>query len=148
MRLHTTSVETKANVRFGVVDLTSDLVRAVELSAVSNGLVVALCKHTTCVLIVNEKESGAQEDLARRLARLSPAELYYAHDDMTRRIENIQSHNEPANGRAHVLATLLGGASQMFPISDGSLAMGPWQRLMLLELDAPRPREVLFVTLT
>ena len=146
--VHTTSVETKANARFGVVDLTSDLVRAVEESAVSNGLVVAFCKHTTCVLIVNEKEQGAQEDLARRLARLSPAELYYAHDDMTRRTENIQPDNEPANGQAHVLAALLGGTSQLFPIVDGAVELGVWQRLMLLELDDPRPREVLFAILT
>jgi secondary thiamine-phosphate synthase enzyme len=146
--MHTTSIETKADARFGVVDLTEELARAVELSGATEGLAVAFCRHTTCVLIVNEKERGAQEDLARRLALLAPEQLYYAHDDMTRRTENIQSDNEPANGQAHVLAALLGGTSQLFPFSNGTLDHGSWQRLMLLELDDPRPREVLFTVLT
>lgn len=148
MSVYSTSIETKADARFGVVDLTDDLVAVVEASGASDGLVVAFCRHTTCVLIVNEKERGAQEDLARRLARLSPAELYYAHDDMTRRTENIQSDNEPANGQAHVLASLLGGTSQPIPLRDGKPDLGRWQRLMLLELDDPRPREVSFVIVT
>lgn len=148
MSVFTSSIETKADARFGVVDLTEDLARAIERSGATDGLAVAFCRHTTCVLIVNEKEQGAQEDLARRLARLSPAELYYAHDDMTRRTENIQSDNEPANGQAHVLAALLGGTNQLFPFSGGTLDLGLWQRLLLLELDDPRPREVLFSILT
>ena len=144
MSVYSTRIETKADARFGVVDLTDDLMAAVAESGARDGLAVAFCRHTTCVLIVNEKEQGAQEDLARRLARLAPAELYYAHDDMTRRTENIQSENEPANGQAHVLASLLGGTGQPIPFTDGKLELGRWQRLMLLELDDPRPREVLF----
>ena len=148
MIVQTTSIETKADTRFGVVDLTVDLIASLEGAAGRDGLVVAYCRHTTCTLIVNEKERGAAEDLARRLDLLAPAHEYYAHDDMTRRTENIQSDNEPANGPAHVLASLLGGTSQIFPFSDGRLSLGRWQRLMLLELDEPRPREVLFSTLT
>src|SRR5688500_10982715 len=106
MNVRTVSIETKGEARCGRVDSTDDLAVAVVEATAADGLVVAFCRHTTCVLVVNEKERGAQEDLARRLARLSPAEMYYAHDDMTRRTENIQPGNEPANGQAHVLATL------------------------------------------
>ena len=148
MKIETVSIETKADTRFGVVDLTDELIASLAEVAGRDGLVVAYCRHTTCTLIVNEKERGAAEDLARRLGLLAPANEYYAHDDMTRRTENIQSDNEPANGPAHVLATLLGGTSQIFPFSDGRLSLGRWQRLMLLELDEPRPREVLFSILT
>ena len=148
MKVQTISIETKADARFGFVDLTDELSAAIRDSRADEGLAVAFCRHTTCVLVVNEKERGAHEDLARRLARLSPAEMYYAHDDMTRRTENIQSDNEPANGQAHVLAALLGGSSQVFPFKDGVVSLGRWQRLMLLELDDPRPREVLVSILT
>ena len=35
------------------------------------------------------------------------------------------------------------GASETIPISDGKLQFGTWQRIFLVELDMPRPREVI-----
>lgn len=148
MNVYSTVVETKAETKLGRVDLTADLQAAVAASQAENGLALAFCRHTTCALVVNEWESGAHEDAAACLEDLAPADRYYAHDDMTRRTQNIQGDNEPANGQAHVLATLVGGASQVFPVIDGALDLGRWQRLMLLELDDPKPREVTIVVVS
>ena len=148
MKVHRTSVETKASTKLGRVDLTGDLLAAIDASGVREGIALAFCRHTTCALVVNEWEQGAHEDAAVTLETISPADRYYAHDDMTRRTENIQGTNEPANGQAHVLATLIGGASQVFPIVDAGPDLGRWQRLMLLELDDPKPRTVTFVVLS
>lgn len=148
MTVLTTTVELKADRRFGVVDLTGELERAVVGAGGAGGIAVAFCRHTTCVLVVNELENGAQEDLARHLEWLVPSHQYFAHDDMTRRTENIVSDNEPANGQAHVLASLLGGTSQVVPFAAGALQLGRWQRLMLIELDDPRPRTVTFALVT
>lgn len=141
-QLATSTVTVRAEQRLGFVDLTQDLERAVSATGVSDGFCVAYCRHTTCGLLINEWENGAQEDLLRRLAVLAPEEIYYAHDDLGRRTQNLVP-DERANGRAHVLQMIVGGSSQVIPVVGGRPALGRWQRLFLLELDEPRDREIL-----
>ena len=141
------AIETKAETKFGFVDLTPKLIDAVYSSGIDVGVAVAFCRHTTCSLLINEWEDGAMDDLRRRGHALVPEGTYYAHDDMTRRTQNLQGLGEPANGRAHVLPALVGGTSQLVPIIGGRPALGRWQRLILVELDDPRPREIVFTIL-
>jgi secondary thiamine-phosphate synthase enzyme len=140
-------IETKAETKFGFVDLTTELIDAVCSSGIDTGLAIAFCRHTTCSLLINEWENGALEDLRRRGHKLVPDGIYYAHDDMKKRTQNLQPIGEPANGQAHVLQALVGGTSQLVPIVGGRPALGRWQRLILVELDDPRPREVVFTTI-
>jgi len=130
--------------RLEVVDLSDELRRAVKDSGVTEGCVVAFCSHTTCTLVVNELEEGALEDLRRRIEALVPGEAYYAHDDLERRRQNLEDGHERPNGRAHVAQVLLGGSSHAIPVTQGEPALGQWQRLLLIELDEPRERKVLF----
>jgi secondary thiamine-phosphate synthase enzyme len=129
--------------RNDAVDVNDDLVRAVKDSGISRGCVVAFCAHTTCGLIVNEWEDGALEDLRKRLEELVPSDVYYAHDDLGRRTQNLIA-GERSNGRAHVAQMILGGTSHAIPIDGGEPVLGRWQHLYLLELDEPKPRTVLF----
>lgn len=131
----------RAEHRLGFVDLTARVTRALEASGVSDGFCVAYSRHTTCALLINEWENGAQEDLLRRLDLLVPEDGYYAHDDLGRRTQNLVP-NERANGRAHVIQMIVGGTSQVVPVADGRPALGRWQRVFLLELDEPKDREV------
>lgn len=128
--------------RLDIIDLTDDLRRAVKDAGVTEGFVLAYCPHTTATLLLNELEDGALEDLRRRLDELVPDGLYYAHDDLERRTQNLQEGHERANGRSHVVHMLLGGSSQAIPVEAGEPALGRWQRLLLLELDEPKPRTV------
>ena len=144
MRSETFSVEVRCDRRFGFVDLTDELRRAVKDSGITTGLSVAFCSHTTCALILNEWEDGVLEDLCSRLHVLVPDNVYYAHDDRARRTQNIQGEDEPANGQAHVIHMIVGGASHAIPVVDGEPTLGRWQRLFLLELDEPRQRRILF----
>jgi secondary thiamine-phosphate synthase enzyme len=130
--------------RLGVVDLTDDLRRAIKDSGVTDGCAVAFCAHTTCALIVNELEEGALSDLRARLETLVPADIYYAHDDLERRTQNLQEGHERRNGQAHVTQMLLGATSHAIPVGAGEPLLGQWQRLLLLELDEPKDRSVLF----
>jgi secondary thiamine-phosphate synthase enzyme len=130
--------------RLEVVDLTDELRRAVKDSGVTEGCVVAFCAHTTCTLVVNEHEDGALEDLRRRIDSLVPGATYYAHDDLDKRRQNLEDGHERPNGRAHVAQVLLGGSSHAIPVTDGEPALGRWQRLLLIELDEPRERRVMF----
>jgi secondary thiamine-phosphate synthase enzyme len=144
MRTWRTDAEVTPAGRLEATDLTDELRRAVKDSGVTDGFVVAQCPHTTATLLLNEWEEGALEDLRRRLEALVPDGVYYAHDDLERRTQNLQEGHERANGRSHVAQMLLGGASHVIPVEAGEPALGRWQRLLLLELDEPRERRVTF----
>lgn len=133
-----------ADRRLGFVDLTDDLLRAVKDAGVTEGCAVAFCAHTTATLLINEWEEGALEDLRARLEELVPGDVSYAHDDLERRTQNLQEGHERPNGRSHVAQILLGGASQTIPVSAGEPVLGVWQRLILVELDEPKDRTVIF----
>jgi secondary thiamine-phosphate synthase enzyme len=126
--------------RLGWIDLTDDLRRAVKDSGITEGCAVAFTTHTTCSLVINEWEDGSLEDLERSLETLVPPDRYYAHDDMSRRTLNLQPE-ERVNGRSHVIAMILGGASQTVPVACGEPMFGQWQRLLLFELDEPKDRK-------
>jgi secondary thiamine-phosphate synthase enzyme len=140
----TISVRVLPERRHDVVDITEDLLRAIKDSGVTEGCAIAFCAHTTCALIVNEWEDGALQDFRARLEALVPGDVYYAHDDLERRTQNIQKGHERANGRSHVTQMLLGATSHAIPVSAGEPLFGQWQRLLLLELDEPKDRTVVF----
>lgn len=140
------SVSVLAPHRLSFVDLSSQLIESVSATGLRDGIVVAFCRHTTCGLMINEWEDGAQEDLLRRLGLLVPEGIYFAHDDLEIRTQNLVP-DERANGRAHVIQMLLGGNSQVIPVSGGIPLLGRWQRLFLLELDEPKERNIVFQTI-
>lgn len=137
----TTIVTVQAPSRLGFVDLTPALEREAARLEDGDGFAIAFSRHTTCALLINELEDGAQADFAARLDELFPPAGYYAHDDLSIRTQNLQP-NERANGHAHVAQMLMGGTSHTIPIAAGCPLLGRWQRLLLVELDEPKPREV------
>ncbi len=143
MKASTSTIQVRPERRLGVMDLTDDLRRAIKDSGITEGCAVAFCTHTTCALLINEWEDGALEDLRRRLEELVPGDIYYAHDDLERRTQNLQEAHERANGRSHVTHMLMGATSHAIPVAAGEPLFGQWQRLLLLELDEPKDRTVL-----
>lgn len=144
MKSATTTVEVAVATRYAYLDLTEELERAIKDSGVTEGVVVAYCPHTTCALLINEWEDGALEDLRRRVLDLVPEDVYYAHDDLERRTQNLDESHERRNGHAHVKAMLLSATSHSIPVVAGAPALGRWQRLILFEMDDPKDRQVLF----
>lgn len=145
MRSHTFEVEVVASGRHEFVDLTNDLMTGLDDGGIEEGCLVAFCTHTTCALMINEWEDGAMTDVAQRLRALVPDDIYYAHDDMDRRTQNFNDEaEERRNGPAHVSQMIVGGTSLTIPISKGRPAFGKWQRLVLLELDEPKDRKIVF----
>ena len=144
MKSTTSRVRVLPPARRSFLDLTDDLRRAIKDAAVTEGCAVVFCAHTTCALLINEWEDGVLEDLRTRLEALVPGDVYYAHDDLERRTQNLQDGHERANGQAHVTQMVLGGTSHAIPVCSGEPALGQWQRLLLLELDEPKEREVVF----
>ena len=146
MNAETTTVEVTPPGRFTYTDLTDELRRAVKDAGVTDGMAVAFCPHTTCALVINEWEEGALQDFRRRLRELVPEEgVGYAHDDLEARTQNLdEGGHERPNGQAHIKAMLLSATSHAIPVSAGEPMLGRWQRLMLVELDDPKQRRVVF----
>jgi secondary thiamine-phosphate synthase enzyme len=140
----TVTIQVRPERRYGFVDVTDDLRRAIKDSGVTEGCAVAFCAHTTCALLINEWEDGALADLRSRLETLVPADVYYAHDDLDRRTQNLQEGHERMNGQAHVTQMVLGATSHAIPVLAGEPALGQWQRLLMLELDEPKDRSIVF----
>ena len=144
MKSTTLTIQVRPERRHDFVDLTDDLRRAIKDAGVTEGCAVVFCAHTTCALLVNEWEDGALHDFRTRLDDLVPGDVYYAHDDLERRTQNLQEAHERANGRSHVSQMIVGGSSHAIPVGAGEPLFGQWQRLLLLELDEPKDRSVIF----
>ena len=125
------------------IDVTDDVRRVVAESNVTDGMALVYSPHTTCAVVINERESGFMSDLGDVLDGVAPQTgRYYRHDDLSIRTEGLEGDaHDTANGHAHCRAVLM-SASQTIPVVDGDLRLGRWQRVFFCELDHARPRKV------
>ena len=124
----------------GFFDITEQVMDAVGESAITDGLVLVYSRHTTAAIKINEQEPLLIHDMEEFLTRVAPPDDYYRHNDFDVRTANMTPDEQP-NGHAHCQHLLL-SASETLPVVDGKLDLGTWQRIFLVELDRPRPREV------
>jgi secondary thiamine-phosphate synthase enzyme len=127
-----------------MIDMTADLLGAVERSEVRNGMALVYSPHTTCAVVINERERGFFDDFNALLDALVPKEgPYYRHDDLEIRTEGLEDdpHDIP-NGHSHCRAALLASSSQAIPIVDGEILLGRYQKVFFCELDRARERKV------
>jgi secondary thiamine-phosphate synthase enzyme len=125
------------------LDITDDVVDLVTESGIRQGMALVYSPHTTCSVLINEREQGFIQDFNGLLDRLAPFEGPYLHDDLDARTENLEDPHEVPNGHAHCRGALVGSSSETVPVVDGRLLLGRWQRIFLLELDRSRDRKVL-----
>jgi secondary thiamine-phosphate synthase enzyme len=130
------------------VDVTDDVRDVIARSRVRDGMALVYSPHTTCAVLINEREGGFIQDFGRLMEGLVPVDGTYSHDDLEARKETLEDdpHDVP-NGHAHCRQALLGSASQAIPIVEGELLLGRWQRVFFLELDRARDRRVLIQVL-
>jgi secondary thiamine-phosphate synthase enzyme len=108
-----------------VVDITA------RVDALMGGAAGGSChlflRHTTAGLMVVTSEGGVPEDIMDILQTLTP-QIPYRHDS-------------PAHVAAHFLSALV-GPSVYIPVRDGKLVLGEFQRVVLMEFEGPRRREI------
>ncbi|MDQ3878669.1 MAG: secondary thiamine-phosphate synthase enzyme YjbQ, partial [Actinomycetota bacterium] len=131
--------ETKTGGRLDILDVTEEVIETVRESGVRNGSALVFSPHTTCCVLLCSPTPELKESLLATLETIAPSTGYYAHDDLSIRTENLVE-DEPANGPAHIAHAVLGKASEAIPIIGGEIALGPRQRVLLVELDSSRPR--------
>ena len=108
------------------VDLTSDAERF--CAGGGDGLLHVFTPHATAGLALIELGSGTEHDLAEAVDRLLPRDDRYRH-----------RHGSPGHGADHVLPAFV-APSLSVPVLDGRLALGTWQSIVLVDLNADNPR--------
>jgi len=94
----------------------------------ASGIACLNVLHTTAALTTADLDPGTDLDMLDAFEAMMP-KLHYRHP-----------HN-PGHVPDHVLSSLIGTALTL-PVEQGSLVLGTWQRVILVELDGPRGREL------
>ncbi len=129
MAVVTKSLQISSTGENDVVDLTPEVRKAVEETALDNGVVTVFVPGSTGAVTTMEYEPGLVMDFPRMLERASPKGMQYEH----------QKTWNDGNGHSHVKASLV-GPSLTVPFVGGELVLGTWQQIVFVELDI-RPRK-------
>jgi secondary thiamine-phosphate synthase enzyme len=120
------TLSVKTDRRTQLVDVTSQVQKAVAASGVENGICYLYVPHTTAAITINEHaDPDVARDVEGALDRLIPKTGPYRHSE--------------GNSDSHVKAVLV-GASQSIFVRGGKLALGRWQGIFFCEFDGPRER--------
>src|SRR5215471_4844451 len=137
------SLETGECLEF--IDITDRVIDLVRGSGVIRGLANVQTRHTTTAICVGENEPLLLGDLGRLLHRLAPPGDSYQHDNFAVRTVNL-CPDERKNGHSHCKAIFLRTAETL-NVVDGTVQLGQWQRLFLIELDHAQRRTISVVIL-
>jgi secondary thiamine-phosphate synthase enzyme len=121
-----------------ILDLTEDLQRIVAGTGVRTGQATLMVVGSTAALTTVEYEPGlVNHDIVAALERIAPRDGRYRHEETW--------HDD--NGHSHVRASLI-GPSLALPVVDGSVPLGTWQQVVLIDLDTrPRDRTIVVTVL-
>jgi len=112
----------------GVHDITprcADFAR--HAAAGGDGLLHVFLPHATAGIAVLELGSGSEDDLLAVLDGLLPADDRWRH-----------RHGSAGHGRSHVLPALVPPFA-VLPVVNGALALGTWQSVAVVDLNADNP---------
>ena len=109
-----------------VQDITDKIQKLVDSEEIETGVATVFVKHTTCGLTTIELTSGVQNDFIEFLRKLIP---------------QMEFRHEGQHSTDHLISSLL-GTSLTVTIVDGRLTLGTWQRIVLVELNGPKDREI------
>lgn len=122
------TIKTKHNRQ--VMDITDQVQKMVDKGAKA---VVVYVAHTTCAVTTADLDPGTDLDLLDAVWEMIP-KLNYRHP------------HDPLHVPAHLASSII-GPSVTVPVADGKLVLGTWQRVILVELDGPKKRNLAVVNL-
>ena len=116
--------------KYQMLDITRQVAEIVRKADLLEGICSVYVAHATAAVIINENDDpNVCQDVLDALDKLIP-EGVWRHD----RVDN--------NAAAHIKSAIL-GPGETIPVSNGTLVLGTWQAIMLVELDGPRDRRVI-----
>lgn len=111
-----------------ILDITVLVNKELSVQNISNGVCNIFIKHTTAALTTADLDPGTDQDMLDMLEAIIP------------KIDFRHPHNTD-HAPDHILSSII-GPSLTLPIKEGLLDLGTWQRVILVELDGPRTREI------
>lgn len=111
-----------------ILDITEEVNDFLTNQEKESGLVYLFALHTTCALTTADLDPGTDLDYLDAFEKIVP-KLKYRHP-----------HN-PEHFPDHFLSSLI-GTSLLLPFENKNLILGTWQRVILVEFDGPREREI------
>jgi len=129
--MHVFTVETERHKQ--VVDITDTVEELLESEKTKEGICHLFVRHTTASLTVMDLDPGTDLDLLDAVEAMFP-KLSYRHP------------HDPSHVGDHIWSSII-GAETSVPFKNGKLLLGTWQRIVLIELSGPRPREVVLSVL-
>src|SRR3989344_4427204 len=115
-----------------VIDIT-DVVSAL-IKGKDNGIIVLNVLHTTCALTTADLDPGTDEDILEVFLKMLP-KISYRHP------------HDPSHTGDHILSSVL-GASISLIFENNDLKLGEWQRVILVELNGPKIRQISYKILS
>ena len=111
-----------------VLDITDRVEQCLAKLGIQDGLCNVFVLHTTAALTTGEAIEGTDEDLMETLERIIPhIKFRHAHD--------------PSHAPDHMISSIV-GSSLTLPVRGGTLGLGTWQRVLLVECNGPRDRSI------
>jgi len=126
--MKTTTFEVHTGSRPVVLDITRQCDQFVhEASGRSDGMLHVFVPHATAGVALLELGAGSDNDLLNALDELLPADDRWQH-----------AHGSRGHGRSHVLPALVPPYATI-PVVGGRMALGTWQSVALVDLNADNP---------
>ncbi len=118
--------------RRGLVNITSDVQRAIDASGVREGMVLVNAMNITASVFINDDERGLHNDYEKWLEGLAPEKPY----------SQYQHNGYEDNADAHLKRTIM-GRETVCAITEGRLDFGTWEQIFYFEFDGKRNKRVL-----
>ncbi len=131
--MHHETLSIRTEMKQQMINVTQELRDQIARSGIRNGFAGLFSQHTTAVLLVNEWQSALLDDLGEFLGRVVEDGRPYKHNSP------LFSDCERGNATSH-LRSILFNNSVLLPVMDGEPVLGPFQSVILAELDGPRER--------
>lgn len=112
-----------------VIDITDEVQQQI---SPETSLATIFVAHTTCAVTTADLDPGTDLDLLDAVWEMIP-KLKYRHP-----------HN-PSHVPAHLASSII-GPSVSIPVKDGKLVLGTWQKIILVELDGPKDRQLVITS--
>jgi secondary thiamine-phosphate synthase enzyme len=107
-----------------IIDITSQVAKSVEESAVTSGIVTLFIVGSTAGITTIEYEPNLVSDFKNMWDRMIPQNIPYEHNKTW----------GDGNGHSHVRASML-GASLTIPFVNQRLTLGTWQQIIFVDFD-------------
>lgn len=111
-----------------VLDITDNVEKELSKHEAGTGLCHVFTMHTTSAITTADLDPGTDLDMLDAFEKIVP-KLNYRHP-----------HN-PEHAPDHIMSSII-GPGVLVPVHNGELKLGTWQRVVLIELDGPRKRNV------